>query len=123
MRHLHRLTSTWSGTFAAQIVIQFETLQTLYGVNTRAYQQYFDISQPASGAVGTVFANSYLRLVGFYLDKGLPIIGKTKPSPYFNNTCAPGQDVQSIIFNYLPAGLRLQQGMLELIPRKFSIIY
>ena len=87
-----------------QINIEFESIQTLYGVERNHYHKGDIVTQESTGATGEVYSSTSIRLFGFTCNNCMTYTGKS----HRGMSCAPEQ-AYSYPASHLQRGLKLIQ--------------
>lgn len=88
------------GQVSGSILLQYETLQTLYGMNPQFYGRGGVLLQAATGAQGTVHVDSKTHLFGLQCTDCINV-----ESPNFFDCGSTSTHI-----SYIPAGVKLKQG-------------
>ena len=94
------------GSLNGQINLDFEIIQTLYGVKRSKYTKGQTVTQESTGATGEVYSSTSIRLFGFTCDYCMTYTGKSYRG---YSSCAPEQSVPYVA-SHLQRGLKLTQG-------------
>jgi len=104
------------GSLNGQINLEFEIIQTLYGVKRSKYTKGQTVTQESTGASGVVYSSTSIRLFGFTCNNCVTYIGKSDRG--MGMSCA-SEPAYSYTDSYLQRGLKLTQGSGEY---RYSII-
>ena len=98
--------STPTNTLNGQINIEFESIQSLYGVKRNHYKKGDVVTQESTGATGEVYVDTSVRLFGFTC---YSCMGYTT-RPYSDWQSCSYDPPNSYFFGHLQRGLKLTQG-------------
>jgi len=99
--------STPTNTLNGQINIEFESIQSLYGVKRNHYKKGDVVTQESTGATGEVYADTSIRLFGFTCINCMTYISKSHSN--WGSSCSPDPP-SSYTAGHLQRGLKLTQG-------------
>ena len=99
--------STPTNTLNGQINIEFESIQSLYGVKRNHYKKGDVVTQVSTGATGEVYADTSIRLFGFTCNNCMTYTFKSISN--WGPSCSPDPP-SSYSAGHLQRGLKLTQG-------------